>query len=442
MPAGVRLIIDTLHRHGYEAYAVGGCVRDCLLHREPEDWDITTSAWPDEVMAVFSGKRTIPTGLKHGTVTVLALGGAYEVTTYRIDGAYADGRHPESVQFTHELREDLSRRDFTINAMAYNSRDGLVDCFGGGTDLKNRVVRCVGEPEERFGEDYLRMLRAYRFAAVLDFAMEESMRAACIAFREKISCISAERIRAEWDKLLVSGHFHMIERFLNDYAPVLLPEVYALRGVPQNNPYHYLDVYEHTLQVLRHTPPTVPMRLTALFHDTGKAAARTTDPKGIDHFYGHPALSAKIAYDFCIRMKYDNKTISTVVDLVNTHDNRRQPKRSSVRRLINSLGEEKAYMNLQIQQADVMGQSQYSQEENLPVLRACFRFYDEILRDRDACQIKDLAVTGRDVMKAMGLRPGPEIGRILATLLERVLEDPALNQREALIEMMRGMSEY
>lgn len=426
-------IINKLYEKDYEAYAVGGCVRDSILGKNPQDWDITTSASPDIVMEIFKS-RAIPTGLKHGTVTVLVGDESFEVTTFRIDGEYFDGRRPETVSFTQDIKEDLSRRDFTINAMAYNDKTGLVDFFGGLEDLQNKLIRCVGNAQERFDEDYLRMLRAYRFSAVLQFELEASLVESCMMNKKKLISISAERIRTEIDKLLTGGDWQYIKRFFDDFSDVLMPEVNALKGIGQNNKYHYLDVYDHTFEVLKNTPPAVDMRLTALFHDTGKALTKTTDALGIDHFHGHQKKSADIAFDIMKRLKYDNKTINDVVALVRTHDDRMKPEKKNIRKLICRLGVEKAYKNLQIQYADIMGQSRFSQEENLPILKECFRLFDEVVVKNEACSIKQLAITGMDIMNEFNIRPGEKVGEILNSLLEAVLDDPEMNTKEVLIK--------
>ena len=287
-------IIKTLSAHGYEAYVVGGCVRDSILGKEPADWDITTSALPEQVKALFP--RTIDTGLKHGTVTIMMDKVGYEVTTYRIDGTYEDHRRPNEVTFTSDLKEDLMRRDFTINAMAYNEEQGLVDLFGGIQDLTDRIIRCVGNPAERFDEDALRMLRAVRFAGQLNFKIEENTKAAIEAQHTFLKDVSAERIQTELMKLLVSGHPEMIRAaYETGLTSVFLPEFDRMMETPQNNPHHIYSVGDHTVHAVETIAPNPVLRLTMLLHDIAKPKTRTTDENGIDHFYNHNAVGADLA---------------------------------------------------------------------------------------------------------------------------------------------------
>ena len=293
IPTQAAEIIKTLSSHGYEAYAVGGCVRDSILGKTPSDWDITTSARPEQVKALFA--KTIDTGIKHGTVTVMMDKTGYEVTTYRIDGLYEDHRRPNDVTFTTSLREDLMRRDFTINAMAYNDTDGLIDLFGGMDDLQNRVIRCVGNARDRFEEDALRMLRAVRFAAELGFSLEPETRRALDRLHGSISRVAKERIFAELKKLLTAPHAADALRICPALLFSAVPELAVLRDVPQHSRYHIYDVFEHTLHALDAAPPDETVRLAVLLHDTGKGPCRTTGADGYDHFYGHPVKSAEIA---------------------------------------------------------------------------------------------------------------------------------------------------
>ena len=286
MPASVDIIIDSLQANGYEAYAVGGCVRDSILGRDPDDWDITTSATPWEVKAVFG--RTVDTGLQHGTVTVLLGNHAHEVTTYRIDGDYEDGRHPKDVTFTASLEEDLKRRDFTINAMAYNDKSGLIDLYGGVDDIQRGCIRCVGNAEERFGEDALRILRALRFSAQLGFGIEQDTYDAICKLAQTLEKISAERIAAELTKLLLSERPEYIQHlYETGITKVILPEFDPMIETSQNNPHHCYTVGRHTLESLKYIPAHKVLRFTMLLHDIGKPNCRTTDEDGIDHFKGH-----------------------------------------------------------------------------------------------------------------------------------------------------------
>lgn len=430
LPEEVSYIIHKLEEAGYEAYAVGGCVRDALLGREPDDWDITTEAPPERVMEIFP--RTFATGLAHGTVTVRVRGRGYEVTTYRIDGEYSDGRHPDSVEFTTELQEDLCRRDFTVNAMAYHPRRGLVDLFGGKQDLEKGVIRCVGDPGERFGEDALRMLRALRFSAQLDFAIEEETFAAIGALSASIGQVSAERIRTELVKLLVSGHpERMADVAETGLSAVFFPEWDALFATPQHTVHHDYDVGRHTIAVLCAVPPIKRLRLAALLHDIGKPLAKKTDPKGRDHFVGHPQLGEKLAKAIMRRLKFDNDTIRDVAVLVRYHDERPQLSPRNVRRLASRVGA--AYMEdlIALKRADIIGQSDYLREEKLAAVDALAGLFDECKKQESALTLKDLAINGRDLMEA-GIPGGKLLGSILKELLSEVVDDPDRNNRKYL----------
>ena len=319
MPEAANYIIQTLMAHGYEAYIVGGCVRDSVLGRTPQDWDITTSATPEQTKALF--RRTIDTGIEHGTVTIMMDHVGYEVTTYRVDGKYEDHRRPKEVTFTASLLEDLKRRDFTINAMAYNEQEGLVDIFGGAEDLRRGIIRCVGVPQERFDEDALRILRAVRFAAQLDFEIEAKTRQAIREKAEFLRDISAERIQVELTKLITSDH---PERIIDAYelgiTAIVLPEFDTMMETPQHTVYHKYDVGRHTVAVMQNIDATPVLRWAALLHDSAKPECRTTDEQGVDHFYGHPKAGKAIARRVLRRMKLDNDTIQRVERLVEWHD--------------------------------------------------------------------------------------------------------------------------
>ena len=292
LPAQVNTALARLHDAGYEAYIVGGCVRDRIMGREPKDYDITTSALPEQTAAVFAGERIIETGMKHGTVTVLLDGEPLEITTFRIDGTYSDSRHPDAVTFTPSLREDLARRDFTMNAMAYSSETGLVDPFGGQADIAAKYIRCVGDPDLRFREDALRILRALRFSSVLGFPIEPETDGAARYLCLLLKKISAERVFSELKQLLCGPD---VRRVLLDYAGVLgavLPEILPMQGFDQRNPHHCYDILEHTAAAVEAMPPEPALRLAALLHDVGKPECFFTDEDGVGHFYGHPKAGA------------------------------------------------------------------------------------------------------------------------------------------------------
>ena len=432
LPAEVKKIISVLEDAGYEAYAVGGCVRDSLFGQTPHDWDITTSAEPQAVKSLFN--RTIDTGLQHGTVTVRMGGQGFEVTTYRIDGDYGDGRHPDSVSFTKSLEEDLKRRDFTINAMAYNDEAGLVDIFGGQEDLKRGLIRCVGAPEERFREDALRMLRAARFAARFGFEIDPEAKRVMKEKAETLHKVSAERIREEFVKLIVSPHPDMVRTLYElGLTAVFLPEFDTMMATPQNTEHHMYDVGEHTIHVMENVPEDRVLRLAALFHDVGKPACRKTDAEGTDHFLGHPALGADMTADIMRRLKFDNATIESVTRLVRFHDERFPVTARNVRRFISRLGSEYFDDMLVLKRADVLGQSMYQRKEKLDRIDEMDRVGHEIMNNAEPLSVKDLAIGGKDLMD-LGIARGPEIGTILKALLREAVDEPERNERETLLE--------
>ena len=432
LPQKVKYIISQLEAAGFEAYAVGGCVRDSLLGREPDDWDVTTSAKPLQVKEVF--RHTIDTGIQHGTVTVMLDHEGFEVTTYRIDGEYEDSRHPKEVIFTANLVEDLKRRDFTINAMAYNDRSGIVDAFGGMEDLDKGVIRCVGEARERFREDALRMLRAVRFSAQLGFVIADDTRAAITELAPSLVKISAERIQVELVKLLMSKHpDYMRDAYQLGITQIVLPELDEAFLTEQNNPHHMYTVGEHLMQTLLHTEADKSIRIAALLHDIGKPRTKTTDADGIDHFYGHAQLGEKMAFDVLKRLKFDNDTITKVRKYVQYHDYDIEPNPKSVRRAINKIGEAYFAQVLVLKKADALAQSTYQREEKLEHLATVWNLYEEILKQRQCVSLKTLAITGNDLI-ALGVPKGKMIGSMLQELLEDVIQNPEHNTHEFLVE--------
>jgi len=433
IPEKVNMVVNRLTEAGFEAYVVGGCVRDAILGRVANDWDITTNAKPEQVKELFV--RTVDTGIQHGTVTVMLGKEGFEVTTYRIDGEYTDSRHPKEVIFTPSLLEDLKRRDFTINAMAYNDRDGLVDAFDGLGDLKRKQIRCVGNPEERFTEDALRILRAVRFSAQLDFEIEAQTKAAISKFAPSLSKISAERIQVEVVKLLTSSHPEVWRTvYETGISAVILPEFDACMETPQNNPHHCYTVGEHTLRTLEQVEADKVLRLTMLLHDIGKPARRTTDEAGVDHFIGHGVLGEEMANDILRRLKFDNETRKRVKHLVKVHDYRQITlNQRGVRRAVFKIGEDCFEDYLKVRKADILAQSPDLQQEKLDVLEQTESLYRKILEEKNCLSLKDLAVTGRDLIEA-GVQPGPQLGGILNRLLEMVIEEPEKNTKEELLK--------
>lgn len=434
-PISVMKIIETLEQAGFEAYAVGGCVRDSLLGRNPSDWDITTSARPEQVKALFS--HTIDTGIRHGTVTVMLEHVGYEVTTYRIDGEYEDSRHPKEVIFTPLLTEDLKRRDFTINAMAWNPRAGIIDEFGGMEDLDEGIIRCVGSPEERFSEDALRMMRAVRFSAQLGYEIEPATKDAIRKLAPNLTHVSAERIQVELVKLVESMHPDYLRvAYETGITRVVLPEFDLCMETEQHNPHHCYTVGEHMLHSMLAVSSNRYLRLAMLLHDIAKPEKKKTDEQGIDHFHGHQEASEEMAKVILRRLKFDNETIRIVSRLIGFHDYRFPAERRSVRRAVWKVGEDLFPMLLQVKEADTMAQSLYEREKKLEWIAKVEKLYREILKDRECLSLKDLAVTGRDLIRA-GCAPGPELGRILNEMLQDVLEHPEHNNKEYLLQSIR-----
>ncbi len=439
LPDKVKYIISQLETAGYEAYAVGGCVRDSLLGRQPSDWDVTTSAKPQQVKAVF--RHTIDTGIQHGTVTVMLDREGFEVTTYRIDGEYEDSRHPKEVVFTANLIEDLKRRDFTINAFAYNDRSGIVDAFRGMEDLENGVIRCVGEAAERFGEDALRMLRAVRFSAQLGFSIAEETKAAIRELAPSLRHISAERIQAELVKLLMSDNpDYMRDAHELGITGIVLPELDTAFATAQHNPHHQYTVGEHLMQSLLHIRADKSLRIAALLHDIGKPQVRTTDEDGIDHFHGHVEVSEWMALDILKRLKFDNDTIDKVQKYVRYHDYKPEPDARAVRRAANKIGAEYFPQVMEIWRADILAQSDYQRSENLARVCRVGQLYAEIMEKNQCISLKTLQITGSDLL-ALGVPKGKRIGEILNQLLDEVLQNPANNTRGYLLEKAKKIVE-
>ena len=429
IPEYVKNVLDTLAAAGHEAWCVGGCVRDTLLGRTPEDWDVTTSARPEETMALF-GSHAFPTGLQHGTVTVRADHQSVEVTTYRVDGAYRDHRRPDYVTFTRSLEEDLRRRDFTVNAMAMG-RDGTIqDPFGGREDLRNGVLRCVGEPGRRFDEDALRILRGLRFAAVLGFKIEPGTAAAIRRDRELLRDIAAERIQVELLKLLCGQSAAEVLRQFPEVIGVFWPEVLPMVGFDQKNHHHCYDVWEHSLHALEAIPPEPELRCAALLHDVGKPATFTADAAGVGHFYGHGAVSETLADGMLRRLKCSTEFREAVVRLVTWHDRDIPRTEKAIRRALGKLGERDLRRLILLKRADNLAQAPEFRDRQKELDKG------EAILDRlmaeDACfSLKQLAVNGKDLTE-LGLS-GPAVGRALKVLLDAVVDGELPNQRETLL---------
>ena len=433
LPEKVKYIINRIMEAGHEAYAVGGCIRDSILGRRPDDWDITTSASPEQVKGLFD--HTIDTGIQHGTVTVMIGKEGFEVTTYRIDGKYEDGRHPSEVMFTPNLTEDLKRRDFTMNAMAYNDRSGLVDVFGGIDDIRRKIIRCVGEPKERFKEDALRMMRAVRFSGQLGYEIEANTSKAIKELSHNLIRVSAERIQTELIKLAISPHPENLRlAWETGITQVILPEFDVCMATEQNNPHHCYNVGEHILKSMEAIRPEKVLRLAMLFHDIGKPGAITADEAGIHHFYGHPALAAQMAKGILRRLKFDNQTIYFVTGLVKYHDYDVKPASGSVRRAIMKTGEDIFPLLFEVKAADIKAQSTFMREEKEDALKAVYKVYQQVVSEKQCVSLKGLAVTGKDLIEETGMQAGPELGVMLKKLLDFVVEDPSRNEREVLLK--------
>jgi tRNA nucleotidyltransferase (CCA-adding enzyme) len=428
--------LERLNSRGHEAFLVGGCVRDYLRNVAPHDYDATTSALPEEILASFPDRQVIETGIRHGTVTVLWEGLPVEVTTYRVDGAYADGRHPDGVTFSRSLTEDLARRDFTVNAMAWSPREGLTDPFGGESDLKAGILRCVGEPRKRFTEDALRILRGLRFASVLGFSSEPRTADAIRALSPRLSMVSAERISEEFVRLLCGRDAFSVLKEFPEVFGVFLPELLPCVGFDQRNFHHVYDVYTHLLHTVRAVPPRAVLRLAALFHDVGKPKTFSLEGEGVGHFYGHASRSAEIADGILHRLRLDNETRRAVVTLIRHHDFPIENEDGILRRRLNKLGEAGLLDLIALMRADTLALAPefHSRLAHYEALEASVR---RILSEKQCFSLRDLAVRGQDLM-ALGYQ-GQQIGEALDRLLELVLDGRCENEKEALLRALRKL---
>lgn len=431
IPNDAQWILTRLGAAGYEAYVVGGCVRDSLLSLPVHDWDITTNAPPQQVSACFAGEKIIETGLQHGTVTLLKNSEPYEITTYRVDGGYTDHRRPNSVSFTTSLADDLSRRDFTVNAMAYHPDKGIVDPFGGMRDIEEKRLRCVGKAQTRFEEDALRIMRALRFAAVYGFVIEEKTAQAVHTCKDLLAHIAAERICSELTRLLCGEY---VETVLMEFADVIcfiIPELAPAVDFEQHSKHHDYTVWEHTIKAVAAIEPDPVLRLTMLLHDIAKPSRFSRDERG-GHFYGHPQKSADMARVILRRLRCDNETIDAVTRLVLYHDMRIPPQMRAVRRWLSKLGEERMRSLFKVQRADQAAQSNYQREKKQALLDALESILEEVLAANLCCSLKDLAVDGRDLI-ALGFVQDSSIGKTLRALLDGVISDRLPNTKEALL---------
>lgn len=426
---GASVAIRMLNDSGYEAYVVGGCVRDMLMGKPVHDFDITTSATPDETKRVFSGERVVETGIKHGTVTLVYKGENIEITTYRRDGEYKDNRHPSSVSFTSSLFEDLKRRDFTINALAYDGKETLIDAFSGKSDIERGIIRAIGNPSERFHEDALRILRGIRFSSVLGFDIEKNTKAAMIENLDLLDNISRERIAEEINKFVCGKYVK--KAILENYEILgkIIPEVIKMNGFSQNTPYHVYDILTHTAVATQNVPPVKELRLAALFHDTGKVYTYTQDERGIGHFYGHPKISEEIVKKYLNEYRYDNFTKSRVITLVKYHDLQTEENEVSVRKRMNKLGADLFFELTELQRADNSAQNPvYYSGEHFEKIKSLAK----AIQSEKCFDLKSLAVNGTDLIDA-GIPKGRGLGEILKALLDEVIEEKTPNEKDALI---------
>ena len=438
IPQSARTILDLLEAAGHEAYVVGGCVRDALMGRTPNDWDITTSARPEQTKAVAAdaGFKTIDTGIKHGTVTVIVDHEPFEVTTYRADGSYSDGRHPDSIEFLDRIDGDLARRDFTINAMAYNPSRGLVDRFGGQADLEAGILRAVGDPRERFTEDALRIVRGLRFAAQLGFAIEPETSDAMHELRSLLDNIAVERTWVEFRGLLEGSYAVDVLRAYNDVIFAIIPELEPEFEFDQRNPFHRYDVWEHTLHALEAAPTDMEatLRFALLLHDIGKPHCLTIDEEGKGHAYGHEKVGEPIAAEVCRRLKLSRSEREAVTQLVRHHMFSIPDTPKAMRRFLLKHGPERARDLFAIRRCDKsgIGRGQMVDSPMSIAFAKAEKLMDEQLNAEPVFDIKDLAINGSDLI-ALGMEPGPVIGHVLQVLLNEVVDGDVLNEREALI---------
>lgn len=438
IPQEIQAIIEMLEKNNHTAYIVGGCVRDAVLGKIPNDYDLCTSATPEQMKEILNEYDIYDTGIKHGTVTVAGLDDKYEITTYRIDGIYSDNRRPENVAFVKNVEPDLARRDFTINAMAYNKTTGLVDPFNGIEDVKNKLIRCVGDADKRFQEDALRILRAIRFASTYGFKIENKTEEAIHRNKHLLSKISEERKTSEFCKLLLTADAELLMKYKDIFAE-FIPEIKPMFGFDQKTKWHCYDVYEHTVQAVSQAPKDIIVRLSLFFHDIGKPETFTKDEKG-GHFYGHPIVSEEITERIMRRMRFDKTTMKNVLQLILNHDNKLFPSKKCARKLLRNYGEEQAKRLIIIQECDKGAQSQFAKQQNYQSTLDIIRDYlDDAIANKECFTLRDLAINGND-LKDMGIK-GPLIGKTLNALLDIVIKNPVINNKDTLLGFAKNMSD-
>lgn len=438
IPPEVIFIIKILNENKYEAYTVGGCVRDSILDKEPKDWDITTAAKPEDVRMLFA--KTIDTGIKHGTITVVVNNINFEITTFRSEGDYLDHRRPATVEFTTSLEDDLSRRDFTMNAIAYHSDKGFIDPFSGIEDINSLLIRAVGNADKRFKEDALRILRAIRFSSQLNFAIEQETLQAIKNNSHLINNISQERVREELTKLLISENpmkFLLLRE--TDILQFILPEFNECFNIGQNNPYHIYNVAMHSLHSVSHIENSKILRWVMLLHDIGKAHTKTIDTNGVEHFYGHMLKSEELAEAILKRLKFDSKTISLICRLIHHHDREIEPTYKSVRKAINAIGEDIFSDLLKVKIADVKAQNPIYLNDRINKIQQIEAIALEIKQNQECMSIKNLAVNGQDLID-LGFLQDKKLGLALKYLLDVVIENPELNKKDILLQLVKTIT--
>lgn len=432
------MIIERLQKSGFSCYAVGGCVRDSLLGLEPHDWDFATSALPGDIERVFNDMRTVDFGKRYGTIAVIIGKEQYEITTYRVDGDYSDARHPDMVRFSSSLSDDLSRRDFTVNAMAYNDEEGLIDPYGGMADLEYGVIRCVGVPSERFCEDALRILRALRFASTLGFSIEPATAEAILKGRRLLTEIAPERIAAELMKLLCGEKVDFVLRRYRSVIAVFIPELQGTFDFEQNNKHHNRDVYRHTVAAVKNIEPDPLLRTVMLFHDIGKPISQIVDRHGVSHYKNHPILGAAMTEEILRRLCMPRIFVEEVCTLIRYHDLRLQPDPAEIKRYLNLLGVKAMRKLYKIRLADTLAQSTYMRDEKLRNLDEVNAEMERIIASGECYNLSMMAVNGSDLLH-IGLNTGKHIGEVLNALLEKVVTGELPNEKEALLAEAKAM---
>ena len=445
IPDVVNDIIAKLNNENYEAYICGGAVRDSLMNKTPHDWDICTSATPEEIMEVFKGEEIIPTGLQHGTVTLVIDKTPFEITTFRIEGEYSDSRHPDDVEFTTDIIKDLSRRDFTINAMAYHPEKGLIDPFNGYKDIQRRIIQTVGKAEERFQEDPLRILRAIRFSLRMKFAIHYYTAFGIKNCYSLLENISRERITSEINQMIIYPYFHREFSRYDDVFSFIIPELANCIMFNQNNPYHIYNVYDHTSCALSYAPNDLITKLALLFHDIGKPQCRHFDDFGVGHFHGHAKISSEIADNRLKELKYDNETRKKVVELVSYHDvtfvYTEKEIKKCVKRWLNKIGEEQFRRLLNVRLADVLAQAPEYALTRINNIHKLLNALEEVLKEKDCFTLKNLSVNGNDLI-TFGIPQGKELGEILTLLLNKVIDGELENKKEVLLDYALEIKDY